>query len=364
MRSLQVLLRKIVFGASCLGLHALALTAWAGSARVVVVGTEEPGAWAAAERRLIAEFAELGVDVVLLPGREGVVRELPQYAANYGAVAAVQVLRRGDNGVVRFWAPGAGDERGEFRHISVSLRNPDVVNLAVLPVREFVYERVEAMPDAEAWRLAQHAATRVDNAPAVQARTFPVPPDWATRLGAPVVGPPVRYHVRSQMRYAARVGGGPWFSGAGTTPAVNVVLGLRAHWFELFSFEAEAFMQPVPHRVEAVGGSGDLRMFGGRGHVLYEPWPNSDVSLGFGPGAGYFVVLPSFPYEVANSRSSGFMSFRTQLASPLMPYFDVVFTFEVNRAWVPIAGYSLTKPKEDLMRVGMDSMVAVDWHWQ
>jgi hypothetical protein len=371
MRPPRVLLRSCV---CAIGVLLLGSVAFAGPTRVVVMGTDGPKGWAAAERRLIAELGAMGVDVVALPDREGADRELPQYARDYGALAAVQVLRRGDNGVIRIWARGVGDQPGEFRHRSVNLRNPDVVSLAVLPVVEFVFDRVEEIP---APKLRSAPATNAQPSqparlpPPSEAEAEPggssrpvLPDEWAKRLGAPVFGPPVVYHVRSDMRYATRLGGGPWFSGGNTTPAVNVVLGLRAHWVRLLAVEAEAFVQPIAHRIDAIGGVGTLRLFGVRAHALYEPWPRSDVHLGIGPGAGLYLLDAALPYESAAGRNGAFVSLRAQIASALMPFFDVVFAFSANRSLVRVAGYSLRAPDAALMRNGLDSMIAIDWHWQ
>lgn len=310
-------------------------------AQVALVKTEGSHAWLAAERRLIAELGAMGVKVLILPGRNASDPALRERAQLQGARVALQVLRQGNDGVIRFWSQGGDSPKGEFRHISVNLRNPDVVSLAVLPVADFVFLRTVEIPGPSAPERGSSA-----------------------RGPRPVDGAFLPWRLRSEMHYAARAGAGPWFSGADTTPAVNLVLGVRAHWFRLFACEAEAFGQAIAHKVNVANGVGELNLLGARAHFLYEPWPTSDVSFGIGPGLGYLWRVYHAPGESRQLDSAPVASLRAQLASALLPSIDVVFAFTVSDALTPIYSRSIEHPTGSMLRTGLDSMIGIDWHWQ
>jgi hypothetical protein len=312
----------------------LALAA-SGRPRVVLLAPNGPRAWPAAERRMEAELTELGVDVLAVRDRANNDSSLRRYSAQYGAIAAVQILRRGNDGIIRVWLRDGEGDSGEFVQRSVNLRSGDVVNLAVLPITEAVYGKAQPIIAA-----------------GPNVHRYEPPPQGGV------------YHFRSEMRYAARVGVGPWFSGADTTPAVNTVLGVRAHWFGALAFQAEGLVHSLAHRVETSRGVGELRLWGARGYALYEPFPRSSVSLGFGPGVGVFWAVPRFLRTGAETHMGSFLSFRGELASPLVPFVDVVFVFGINYAMSKVPSDSLRDEGAPLMRTGLDSMVAVDWHWE
>jgi hypothetical protein len=327
---------------------------------VVLVGTIGSKAWAAAENRLAAELRAIGFELIVLGERTDSDHELARHAAAFGAIAAAQVMRSGDQGVIRVWLERAADYSGGYSHVSVNLRNPEVVSHAVLPVVELVFER-----SAQLGQLTRPDPSEAEGAKGTRLSTPSAPPKALARrrLGAPVWGPPVRYHVRSDRRHALRVGVGPWFSGADTTPAVHVTVGLRAHWFEYWSIEPELFIHGPVHHVDSGLGPGDLNFLGGRAHAMFEPWPKSNVSFGIGPGLGLVWVDPELPGPDPEASVVGVLSGRMAIASAVIPFVDVLFILTVGHAASGVASFAAERPSATLMRPAIDSMLAVDWHF-
>ncbi len=317
---------------------------------VVVVSTIGPKAWAAAQARLTAELRLVGLEIIEIGGRRDVDHELARHASAFHAIASLQVLRDGDAGLIRVWLERGEDEAGGYRHVRVNLRNTEVVSQAVLPVVELVYAR-----------SVQRASRRRAQPPH---QGVVVNTDPKKKYGAPVVGPPIRYHVRSEMRYAVRAGFGPWFSGAQTTPAISFSGGLRAHWFQYWSLQPELFAHAFRHQSDTLRGVLQLNAFGGRVHALLEPWPRSNVSLGIGPGVGLLWVTTADPFGQATLRSSPLLSARAEIASALAPFVDVLFMVSVGYATAELPSGSLLASGQQMMRPSMDTMLAADWHWQ
>ncbi len=324
----------------------LAAPARAAESTVCIVPTEGPKGWLAAERRLTAELRATGLRVLVLPAREGPDHELARHAAAFGAIASVQVLREGEFGVIRVWLERDASRGAGFRHVRVNLRGPEVVSHAVLPVVELVYLRSIEVPKLEPDANAKRR------------------PPGRRQLGAPVWGPPVRYHVRSDMMYAARLGVGPWFAGAETTPAINVGLGLRAHWFTFWSLEPELFMHAVAHGVQVPTGVGTLPVFGARAHWLFEPWPKSSVSVGIGPGLGTALVRSDLPRRKADPQQAYLLSGRAEIASALAPYVDVLFLFTFSYDLAETPSFTEQRALAHMFRPALDAQLALDWHWQ
>ncbi len=330
----------------------LVLPARAAQPSVVLVPTEGAKSWIAAERRLSAELSAAGLRVLRIPPTDRADLELPRHATAFGAVGAVQVLRDGEFGVIRVWLERDESRGAGYRHIRINLRGPEVVSHAVLPVVELLFIRSIDVPKVTTSKTAHPTPASRSKAPGKR------------QLGAPVWGPPIRYHVRSDMKYAGRLGLGPWFSGAGTTPAINVGLGVRAHWFELWSFEPEAVVHFVAHGVEVGGGVGSLPLVGFRAHWLFEPWPKSSVSLGIGPGVGVVLMRLEHPSYQADSQWAHLLSGRVELASALAPYVDVLFLATLSYDWARTVSYSERTTDARMFQPSLDAQLALDWHWQ
>jgi hypothetical protein len=164
------------------------------------------------------------------------------------------------------------------------------------------------------------------------------------------------------MKHALRLGAGPWFSQAETTPAVNVALGFRGHWFQFFAFELEGFIHAIAHRVEGPTGVDTLQLSGARAHFLLEPWPRSNVSLGIGPGLGVLRLDPHIAGEPQAALASPLFTLRAELAAALAPSVDVLFVLTHSHATRKLAGYSPRAPNSPLLASGIDAMLAVEWH--
>jgi hypothetical protein len=164
------------------------------------------------------------------------------------------------------------------------------------------------------------------------------------------------------MKHALRLGVGPWFSQAETTPAVNVALGFRGHWFQLFAFEVEGFVHAIAHHIEGATGVDTLRLSGARAHVLLEPWPKSNVSLGIGPGLGVLRLDPRVAGDWEPALASPLFTLRAELAAALAPEVDVLFVLTHSHATRKLAGYSPRAPDSPLLASGIDAMLAVEWH--
>jgi hypothetical protein len=329
------------------------------SQTVVVVQTKGARAWHAAERRLLAELQAMGMRLIQLRYQRELDKELPKYAKEYGALASLQVLRNGEQGVIRIWLEADGDLRAGYRHISVNLRNPDVVSYAVLPAVELVYTRSVQLriPKGPA-KVASQTATSAETSD--EAAESKLPSKKA--IGAPVWGPPVRYHVRSEMPRALRFATGPWFSGAENTPAFQVSFGYREHFAKRFSVEGEVFIHAVEHRVATPGGVGHRSVFGGRAHLMFEPWPKSAVSVGVGPGVGIARVAADFPANSPATQYPTLVSGRAQIASATAPFVDFLFAVTISHSLSSVVGESVTDPGARLMRPSVDAMLGLDWH--
>lgn len=341
--------------------------------KVVLVRTKGPKSWPAAEQRLSAELDEVGrsegLRVIALGARAEPVPDLSRYAREYGAIAVLQVLRQGDRGMIRIWLERPPGQQSGYAHAALSLRNREVVSEAVMPVVELVNGQLQA------WQVVVPVVTEDDDLDSTDAETGSTStptvepkPGGASMpprsIGAPVYGPPVRYHVRSERRHALRLGAGPWFSGAETTPAIQIGLGVRAHWFRLWSLEPEVFVHSLPHRVRAEQGTGQLRILGGRCHWMFEPWSASTVSFGLGPGVGFaFVEREGDALMDTASATTSLISARAHLASALMPFFDVLFVWTASHALSDVRAGAAAQPEARLMDLAVDAMLALDWHF-
>lgn len=321
---------------------------------VVLVPTRGAKAWLAAERRLEAELRAIGFRLIVRESLTAADHELPRHAQAFDAVAALQVLREDEDGLIRVWLERDAKGRGGFRHVRVNLRGPEVVTHAVLPIVELVYTHAQPLPALESAKAAEGKGDAEQRLP-------PSP----LQLGAPVWGPPVRYHVRSEMLHALRLGVGPWFSGGESSPAINVVLGMRGHYLRLLSVEPELFIHGVEHRVQLTEGVvGELATVGGRFHAVLEPWPKSSVSVGIGPGIGLAWVRPDFPGADVDSELAVLLSGRAELASALAPYLDVLFIVTVSSDLTDTPSYAEGQSRAELFRSVVDAQLAVDWHWE
>lgn len=319
---------------------------------VVLVPTQGSKAWLSAERRLSAELNAMGFQLIVMPPLEAADHELARHATAFAAVAAVQALREGQEGLIRVWlSRETKAAQGGFRHVRVNLRGPEVVTHAVLPIVELVYTHAYPLP-----------ALAVESSDVESTTALPPGP---LQLGAPVWGPPVRYHVRSEMLHAFRLGVGPWFSGGESSPAINLVVGMRGHYLRYWSIEPELFVHGLSHRVQVDDGViADWPLVGGRVHLLFEPWPRSTVSLGFGPGLGAAWLRPRIAGSELPEQLAVLLSGRTEVASALAPYLDVLFIVTLSTDLASTPSLARARPDATLFRPAIDAQLAVDWHWE
>jgi hypothetical protein len=296
---------------------------------VLVVLTEGEHAWQAAERRLLAELKTLRIRIVLLPGREDIDASLPDQVRRYRAIAGVQSLRYQDRGVVRVWLARSRFQRGGYRHVGVELRDADVLQAAVRPIYELLFA-------------------------------------WVVQAQTPVAPVETKYAPRDiplqNLDHGLMFGAGPWFSGGGTSPALNLTLRARTLFVSTISLEPELLLQAAQHEVGIDGERAGVRLLGMRVHGMFRPWPQASVMAGLGVGVGALLARASTSELKPETDWSPSVSIRGQMAAPVTR--STALVLALTAAWgMPVIALG-DGQRVELDNPALDGMVGLEWQWE
>jgi hypothetical protein len=274
---------------------------------VLIIPTRGSASWLAAERRLAAELQGLQLHV----GYGQVVRQfdttLPERAQSADAMVAIQVLREGDLGILRFWFAQQAGRVGGYQHLEVNLRNADVVSRAVLPVVEAIFDRVEAPGGVRPVLLAVTGEDKsVEDEPSFDASCD------------------TKKALRCVPSLAVRVFVGPYLATAAQGAAMAFGAGLRFRPVPMLTLAADGDYQVMT--------KGSTEAATGALHLLYEFRNRVGRGVAVGPGIG--VVAGSVTGETWFAPRA---SARTELFLPMSGRVDLSVATTVARAWnVPV----------------------------
>lgn len=324
----------------------------ASAASVVVVPTQGPQAWPIAENRLVAELRASGIDIVLFPAKPASDRKLPGYVALRNSVAAIQVQRELQRGIVRIWLTSPDGSPGRFVHVRIDLRGANVVSRAVLTSVELVFAQVQKFvqppvldgPPAETppSQVQRTAENRPSNSPAEAPRKS-----------------------RAETSVIPRFGAGPSFTEG--EAAVNFSLGAQLRLTPGWFLSTEATFQPVPHELNTeAGGDATVLLAGARGFLMFEQWSRAEISAGVGVGGGLTLGWSSIDGENDDAAATPVVSIRAQLATLLAANFDAAFVLTASYGVPGITVQKSDLPRDEtlLLRPSIDAMLALDWLWQ
>ncbi len=314
--------------------------------------TKGADAWKAAEKRLLAEFRAAGMKVVLVPNRPPNDDHLPELAQRYDAIAASQATRTRERGAIRLWLNGEFGGNSGYRHAQVNLRGADVVSQAVLPLLELVFAQAQSFAPMEPEQAELDSA-----APIRQPARSPAESQLSP-LSAQ------RDKTRAETLLALSAGFGPWFSGDGSSPAVNVAVAGRLRLLPVLFLVSEFAGHPIQHQVDSALGPVDVRLFTLRGHLMLEPWADKSVSAGIGAGAGALFATSSLNGQNPDSAWLAAASGRAQLSTEVSPQLDAMLMLTASWALprLDVRRSDAERPAR-LLAPAFDAMLALDWLW-
>lgn len=294
------------------------------SPHVVLLETTGSHAWFAAQQRLAAELQAVGMRLTLLRAANQLDPRLPRYAQAFDAVAAVQVLRLGDSGVVRLWLSRRGKRPGGYRHIRVNLRGPDVVSRAVLLAVEVIFSRA-------------------------------LEPEMR-RSSEPVVGPSALSLPPRPAVLGFLWGGGPSWVDVRTNPGWIHTVGASVRLLPQLALQAEWSLSLTRQQLEISDGSKPaLRMQRVGLMSVWHPWPQSAPRSGLGLGLAVARLDPAEPRLEARALAPMF-TFRTQHVFRFTERVGVLLASTASLGLGnPVVGGSVLRP-------GVDLFLGLDWN--
>lgn len=312
--------------------------------RVLLARTQEDGSWRAAENRLLAEFRAAGLQVIVIDDRPPKDKRLPAQVEQLGAVAGAQAFRSRENGTVRLWLNAQAGSGAGFRHVRVQLRGADVLSHAVLPSVEVV--------------IAQAQSNRSTRRPTPSL-------DELSLLNNSTVDASTPRQSRANTELALRFGFGPWFSGDGSSPAINTALSAQWRLHPTLFVVPELWGHPVAHQVDTALGVVDIRMAGARTHLMLEPWSEQPVSAGLGAGLGMVYARSSLDGGNPDTALAPVLSVRGQFSTEVTREVDAVLM--LTASWATPALEVRRSDAESAARLvapSIDATLALDWLWQ
>ncbi len=319
MNVLRILRSKVVL---CVVL--VSSRVWAAPVEPIVVlmdHTTGPGAWLAAERRLIAELRGLQMRVIAGGNVTDSDPDLPERVTRSGAFVGVQVLRDGDRGIIRFWFAPQRGQRSGYQHIEMNLRNADVVSRGVLPVVEAIFDRTQtSMQTGDTVRGQVAAAV-----------------DPCAKVGSAMCRAPLALHV----------GVGAFLAHADSGATTAADLGLRLRLWPAARLELDGAYLFAGQRAE---GEEQHRQMTARTHLMFEGWGKDGRGAAIGAGVGVLSVSDADESAVVPTVSA-----RASFFMPVSQQVNLVFGVTGARMLTP-PGNLAANPWF------VDAMLALDWY--
>ena len=285
---------------------------------VLIVPTRGSASWLAAERRLEAELRGLQLRVAYDQVVRAFDATLPERARFAQAMVAIQVMREGDLGILRFWFTQQPGRQSGYQHLELNLRNADVVSRAVLPVVEAIFDRVEA-PAGERRNVALAAQKGTERA---------LERDDSSSAAC---------HRRKALRCAPVVAGrlllGPYLASATPGAALAVGAGLRWRMLSMLTLEGDADYQILSKGVDDPRVTYLEHQTAVAVHLLYEFRNRVGRGVALGPGIG--ALIGTHNGETLQLPRA---SLRTEMFIPLGARSDLTIATTVAQAWGLPAG--------------------------